>query len=169
MLPLLLPARLNWAVGFDAALPPTTTAPSGSPCRPSGRPAAGSPRGGFASEEITGPRKAGAGRVQQGTGEDVGFLNARHLFAEALHIRAIRVGAGGREVGAVVNRIDCAQRIRRCQNAVQPHRCSLQASTRATFSAWRRSETQPTTCRRSTPSWRLSVWQAIKHQVRQAA
>src|SRR5579859_3631834 len=41
LLPLLLPARLNWAAGFDAADPPITTAPMGRPARKLGAPAAG--------------------------------------------------------------------------------------------------------------------------------
>ena len=39
------------------------------------------------------------------------FLDARHLLAEALHVGAVQVGAGGREVGAVVDGVDRAQRI----------------------------------------------------------
>src|SRR5271155_3154261 len=43
LLSLLLPARPTCACGFDAALPPTTTAPTGSPARKPGTPAAGVP------------------------------------------------------------------------------------------------------------------------------
>src|SRR5215470_2979335 len=43
LLPLLLPARPMLACGFEAALPPTTTAPTGRPARNPGTDAAGVP------------------------------------------------------------------------------------------------------------------------------
>src|SRR3984893_503054 len=43
LLPLLLPASPSCACGLDAALPPTTTAPTGSPTRNPGTLAAGVP------------------------------------------------------------------------------------------------------------------------------
>jgi len=35
----------------------------------------------------------------------VSFLDTRDLFAEALDVRAVQVGAGGRQVGAIVDRV----------------------------------------------------------------
>jgi len=41
----------------------------------------------------------------------VSFLDTRDLFAEALDVRAVQVGAGGRQVGAIVDRVGRAQRV----------------------------------------------------------
>ena len=66
----------------------------------------GRARGGLAGEEISRPGIADARRVEQRGGKDMRFLDARHLLSETFHIRAVEVGAGGSEVGAVIDRVD---------------------------------------------------------------
>ena len=60
-LPLLLPARPTCACGFDAALPPTTTAPTGMSQQESGNSCRRSAGRGFAGEEVSGARKSERG------------------------------------------------------------------------------------------------------------
>src|ERR1039458_7692498 len=64
----------------------------------------------LAGEEVTAAREAHARRIEQARGEDVLFLDAGHLLAQALEYRAQRIG-GGRVGEAVVYRIDPEQGI----------------------------------------------------------
>src|SRR5579863_7709836 len=119
---MLLPARLTWAAGLAAALPPTNTAPMGfAPTKP-GRLAAGSGRG-LARVEITCAGVAKTRRVEQCRRKDVGLLNAQDLLPEAFQVRAEKVGAGRRHVGAVINGVDNAEGIFLGKDMVEP-RCS---------------------------------------------
>ncbi len=61
---------------------------------------------GFAGEEITRAREADAHRIEKIRIEDVRFFHARDLFVQAVDIRAVSVDAGGREIGAVVDRVN---------------------------------------------------------------
>src|SRR5260221_3091524 len=61
LLPLLLPASPNVAAGFDAALPPTTTAPTACPSRNPGTFAAGVP--GVGSPEKKYPARENPNRI----------------------------------------------------------------------------------------------------------
>src|SRR5579864_8290296 len=97
----------------------------GTPCQETGQTGCGSTRCGFASEEVTGPRKARPGGVEQVGGKNMSFFDARHLLAEALHVRAVQIGAGGREVGAVVDCVNRAQRIRGREYAIQARRSEV--------------------------------------------
>src|SRR5579872_780090 len=53
------------------------------------------------------------------------LLKAQHLLPQTLCVSAEKVCAGGREVGAIVNRVDSAERILRRMNVVQPHRSEV--------------------------------------------
>ena len=76
LLPLLLPARPICACGFEAALPPTTTAPTGRPARKPGTRGGGRAGSRFTGEEVAGARVAEARDVQQGRREDVRLFQA---------------------------------------------------------------------------------------------
>ncbi len=117
LLPLLLPARPMLACGFEAALPPTTAAPTGRPARKSGNGGGGSAGCRLTAEEIAGARVADASGVEQARREDVGFFEAEDLFAERERVGAVGIGGSGGEVVAVVDGVDGGERIflaRRC-------------------------------------------------------
>ena len=56
------------------------------------------------------------------------FFDAGHLLAQALDVGAVGVGAGGREIGAVVDGINRAQRIARGEDVIQPERSEIVAN-----------------------------------------
>src|SRR5467141_1070839 len=96
LLPLLLPARPSCAWGFEAVLPPTTTAPTGRPRRKPGTVAAGVP--GVGVTETRG--------VEEGGREDVRFFKAGDLGAQGENIGAERIERSGGKIVAVVNCVD---------------------------------------------------------------
>src|SRR5579871_1885134 len=81
----------------------------------------GSTRRRLSGEKIGRSRKPDPCRVEKVRREDMGFLEACHLLAESLRVRAEEIRTGRREVGAVVNRVNPVERIPGRDNVVEPH------------------------------------------------